>query len=65
MTTTRWTVSVTVSTLFLGNPVPTAEGRVTLIGGLPATALLTGLILNATPSWWGPIPQPGTTGALS
>jgi len=65
MTTTRGTVNVTASTLFLGNPVLTAEGRITLIDGLLATALLAGLILNATLGWWGPTPQPGTTGPLS
>ena len=64
MTTTRGTVNVTASTLFLGNPVLTAEGRITLIDGLLATALLAGLILNATLGRWGP-PQPGTTGPLS
>ena len=37
----------------LGNPVLRAEGRVTLVDGLLATAVLTGLVLNAaTGAWW-------------
>jgi divalent metal cation (Fe/Co/Zn/Cd) transporter len=36
----------------LDNPVLRAEGRVTLIDGLLATAVLVGLLLNATLDWW-------------
>jgi divalent metal cation (Fe/Co/Zn/Cd) transporter len=36
----------------LGNPVLSAEGRVTLIDGLLATAVLLGLSLNAVAGWW-------------
>jgi divalent metal cation (Fe/Co/Zn/Cd) transporter len=36
----------------LGNPVLLTEGRVTLIDGLLATAVLVGLVLNATLGWW-------------
>jgi hypothetical protein len=31
----------------MGNPVLTTEGRVTLVDGILATAVLAGLILNA------------------
>lgn len=36
----------------LGNPVLQAEGRVTFIDGLLATAVLLGLALNAAMGWW-------------
>ena len=36
----------------LGDPVLQAEGRVTLIDGILATAVLAGLALNATLGWW-------------
>jgi divalent metal cation (Fe/Co/Zn/Cd) transporter len=36
----------------LGNPVLLTEGRVTLIDGLLAAAVLAGLLLNATLEWW-------------
>jgi hypothetical protein len=36
----------------LGNPVLRTEGRVTLIDGILATAVLLGLVLNAALSWW-------------
>ena len=36
----------------LDNPVLQAEGRVTLIDGLLATAVLVGLVLNAAFGWW-------------
>jgi hypothetical protein len=36
----------------LGNPVLTAEGRVTMIDGLLAVAVLVGLLLNAAFGWW-------------
>jgi len=37
----------------LGNPVLRTEGRVTLVDGLLATAILAGLVLNATTgAWW-------------
>jgi divalent metal cation (Fe/Co/Zn/Cd) transporter len=39
--------------LALGNPVLTSEGRVTFIDGVLATAVLGGLVLNATAGlWW-------------
>ena len=36
----------------LGNRVLQTEARVTVIDGLLATAVLTGLILNAGLGWW-------------
>jgi divalent metal cation (Fe/Co/Zn/Cd) transporter len=36
----------------LDNPVLRTEGRVTLIDGILATAVLLGLVLNAAASWW-------------
>jgi divalent metal cation (Fe/Co/Zn/Cd) transporter len=36
----------------LGNPVLVTEGRVTLVDGILATAVLAGLILNAAAGWW-------------
>jgi hypothetical protein len=36
----------------LGNPVLMTEGRVTLVDGILATAVLTGLALNAAAGWW-------------
>jgi divalent metal cation (Fe/Co/Zn/Cd) transporter len=36
----------------LGNPVLIAEGRVTVIDGLLACAVLLGLVLNAALGWW-------------
>ena len=36
----------------LGNPVLLAEGRVTMIDAILATAVLVGLVLNATLGWW-------------
>ena len=36
----------------LANPVLRTEGRVTLIDGLLAVAVLLGLALNAGPGWW-------------
>ena len=36
----------------LGNPVLQTEGRVTLIDGILATAVLLGLTLNAALGWW-------------
>ncbi len=36
----------------LGNPVIQTEGRVTLVDGLLATAVLVGLVLNAQLGWW-------------
>jgi divalent metal cation (Fe/Co/Zn/Cd) transporter len=36
----------------LGNPVLAAEGRVTLIDGILAVAVLAGLLLNAAAGWW-------------
>jgi divalent metal cation (Fe/Co/Zn/Cd) transporter len=43
----------------LGNPVLTAEGRVTVIDGLLAGAVLLGLALNATLNWWWADPAAG------
>ncbi len=43
----------------LGNPVLRAEGRVTLIDGILATAVLAGLILNAAAGWWWADPLAG------
>ena len=36
----------------LGNPVLTTEGRVTLVDGILAVAVLAGLALNAATGWW-------------
>jgi divalent metal cation (Fe/Co/Zn/Cd) transporter len=36
-----------------------SEGRVTLIGGLLAAAVLAGLVLNATLGWWQADPAAG------
>ena len=36
----------------LDNPVLRTEGRVTLVDGLLATAVLAGLLLNAIAGWW-------------
>jgi divalent metal cation (Fe/Co/Zn/Cd) transporter len=36
----------------LGNPVLRTEGRVTLIDGILAAAVLLGLVLNAALGWW-------------
>ena len=43
----------------LGNPVLTAEGRVTVIDGLLAVAVLLGLVLNAAAGWWWADPAAG------
>ncbi|MFC4946213.1 cation transporter [Pseudonocardia sp. GCM10023141] len=43
----------------LGNPVLTAEGRVTLIDAYLAGAVLLGLVLNATLGWWWADPFAG------
>jgi divalent metal cation (Fe/Co/Zn/Cd) transporter len=43
----------------LGNPVLRTEGRVTLVDGLLATAVLAGLVLNATLGWWWADPLAG------
>jgi divalent metal cation (Fe/Co/Zn/Cd) transporter len=43
----------------LGNPVLTAEGRVTVIDGLLAVAVLLGLTLNAAFGWWWADPAAG------
>jgi divalent metal cation (Fe/Co/Zn/Cd) transporter len=43
----------------LGNPVLRAEGRVTMIDGILATAVLIGLVLNATAGWWWADPLAG------
>lgn len=36
----------------LGNPVLQTEGRVTLVDGILALAVLSGLVLNAALGWW-------------
>ena len=43
----------------LGNPVLRTEGRVTLIDGLLAAAVMAGLILNAAAGWWQADPAAG------
>ena len=43
----------------LDNLVLRAEGRVTLVDGILATAVLAGLILNATLGWWWADPATG------
>jgi len=43
----------------LGNPVLRAEGRVTLIDGLLALAVLAGLVLNLAAGWWWADPAAG------
>lgn len=65
-----WT-TVTAATMFalaagkartgaaLSNPVLTTEGRVTLIDGLLAAAVLLGLLLNSMAGWWWADPLAG------
>jgi divalent metal cation (Fe/Co/Zn/Cd) transporter len=36
----------------LGNPVLVTEGRVTMVDGILAVAVLAGLALNAAAGWW-------------
>lgn len=43
----------------LDNPVLRTEGRVTLIDGLLAAAVLLGLVLNSTVGWWWADPAAG------
>ena len=43
----------------LGNPVLQTEGRVTLIDGILAIAVLVGLVLNAALGWWWADPAAG------
>ncbi len=43
----------------LGNPVLATEGRVTLVDGILATAVLLGLTLNAALGWWQADPAAG------
>ena len=43
----------------LGNPVLIAEGRITMIDGILATAVLIGLALNAALGWWWADPLAG------
>jgi divalent metal cation (Fe/Co/Zn/Cd) transporter len=43
----------------LDNPVLTAEGRVTMIDGILAGAVLLGLVLNASAGWWWADPLAG------
>jgi len=43
----------------LDNPVLRTEGRVTMIDGILATAVLAGLVLNAVLGWWWADPAAG------
>lgn len=43
----------------LDNPVLKTEGRVTLVDGILATAVLVGLVLNAAAGWWWADPAAG------
>jgi divalent metal cation (Fe/Co/Zn/Cd) transporter len=43
----------------LGNPVLRTEGRVTMIDGILAAAVLAGLLLNAVAGWWWADPVAG------
>ena len=43
----------------LANPVLTTEGRVTMIDGILAAAVLLGLVLNAAAGWWWADPAAG------
>ena len=43
----------------LNNPVLRAEGRITMIDGILATAVLVGLVLNAVAGWWWADPFAG------
>ncbi|MGC2168674.1 MAG: cation transporter [Acidimicrobiales bacterium] len=43
----------------LNNPVLKAEGRVTMIDGILASAVLVGLVLNALFNWWWADPLAG------
>jgi divalent metal cation (Fe/Co/Zn/Cd) transporter len=43
----------------LDNPVLTTEGRVTMIDGILAGAVLLGLVLNAAAGWWWADPAAG------
>lgn len=43
----------------LNNPVLKAEGRVTMIDGILATAVLAGLMLNSLAGWWWADPAAG------
>jgi divalent metal cation (Fe/Co/Zn/Cd) transporter len=43
----------------LGNPVLLAEGRVTFIDGLLASAVLAGVLLDTVAGWWWADPVAG------
>ena len=43
----------------LGNSVLQAEGRITMVDGILATAVLIGLILNSFVGWWWADPAAG------
>jgi divalent metal cation (Fe/Co/Zn/Cd) transporter len=43
----------------LGNPVLRTEGRVTVVDGILAVAVLLGLVLNAVAGWWWADPAAG------
>src|SRR5205807_218371 len=49
----------TVTGRALGNPVLRTEGRVTMIDGILAVAVLAGLALNASAGWWWADPAAG------
>ncbi len=43
----------------LGDPVLRTEGRVTMVDAILATAVLSGLVLNAAVGWWWADPAAG------
>ena len=43
----------------LDNPVLCTEGRVTMVDGILAAAVLAGLVLNAAAGWWQADPAAG------
>jgi divalent metal cation (Fe/Co/Zn/Cd) transporter len=43
----------------LDNPVLRTEGRVTMVDGILAAAVLAGLVLNAALGWWWADPAAG------
>ena len=43
----------------LDNPVFKSEGRVTMIDGILATAVLVGLVMNVVAGWWWADPVAG------
>ena len=53
------TVGKTRTGRALANPVLVTEGRVTLIDGILASAVLLGITLNAAVGWWWADPAAG------